>query len=332
MFGRTVDEMSIQKSGPPPNRLVVQRVDSPQQWEFTDETVVTIGRASENDIQLKYPQVSRSHCAIFCSAGQWECCSLGKGGVFIEGVRHHNTVVTNRLVIQLGKSGPELRLCLPVRSAVGDSTSEGKPAGIDESVTGWLDLLKLGNDTATRKIWEYYFESVVDLARRRLGNTPRRAADEEDVALSVFNRLFTGISGGQFPDLSDRDSLWRLLVVMTSRRSIDQIQHDRRQKRGAGLVGGDSALLPLNGEDSAILGFDQLAGDDPTAEYIAMMAEETTKYLSLLDDENMQQIALRKLEGYTNQEIAEMMSLNVRTIERRLQSIRQRWSNVLEGD
>ncbi|MBT6156243.1 MAG: FHA domain-containing protein [Planctomycetaceae bacterium] len=324
--------MSIQKSGPPPNRLVVQRVDSPQQWEFTDQAVVTIGRSSENDVQLQFPQVSRSHCALFFTAGQWECCSLGKGGVLIEGVRHHNKVVTNRLVIQLGVSGPELRLCLPVGSAVGDSASDGNPAAIDESVTGWLDELKLGNDTATRKIWEYYFESVVDLARRRLGNTPRRAADEEDVALSVFNRLFTGISGGQFPDLSDRDSLWRLLVVMTSRRSIDQIQHDQRQKRGAGMVRGDSALLPLNGEDSALLGFDQLTGDDPTAEYIAMMAEETSNYLSLLEDENMQQIALWKLEGYTNQEIAEMMSLNVRTIERRLQAIRQCWSSMLEDD
>jgi DNA-directed RNA polymerase specialized sigma24 family protein len=150
--------------------------------------------------------------------------------------------------------------------------------------------------------------------------------------LSVFNRLFKGISGGQFPDLSDRDSLWRLLVVMTSRRAIDQIQHHRRQKRGAGLIRGDSGILSTGNDDSAIIGFDQLAGDEPTPEYIAMMAEETACYLSLLDDESLQQIAIWKLEGYTNQEIADMLSLNVRTIERKLQSIRKCWSDLLDDD
>jgi DNA-directed RNA polymerase specialized sigma24 family protein len=326
------DEMSVQKSEPPHSRIVVQRVDSPKIWEFTPESVVTIGRSSENDIQLKFPQVSRSHCALFCTAGQWECCSLGKGGVFIEGVRHHNAVVTNRLVVQLGRSGPKLRFCLPVAAAESQSADDKEPSSIDEPVTGWLNELKLGDETASSRIWEYYFQSVVDLARRRLGNTPRRVADEEDVALSVFNRLFTGISGGQFPDLSDRDSLWRLLVVMTSRRSIDQIQHDRRQKRGAGMVRGDSGLFSAGTSDSALFGFDELAGDEPTAEYIAMMAEETTHYLALLADETLEQIAVWKLEGYTNQDIAEMLSLNVRTIERKLQSIRKCWSNVLDGD
>jgi DNA-directed RNA polymerase specialized sigma24 family protein len=119
---------------------------------------------------------------------------------------------------------------------------------------------------------------------------------------------------------------------MTSRRSIDQIQHARRQKRGAGLIRGDSGILAAGNDDSAIIGFDQLAGDQPTPEYIAMMAEETACYLSRLDDENLQQIAIWKLEGYSNQDIAEMLSLNVRTVERRLQSIRQRWSSLLEDE
>ena len=62
------------------------------------------------------------------------------------------------------------------------------------------------------------------------------------------------------------------------------------------------------------------------------MAEETTRYLALLDDETLQRLALWKLEGYSNQEIAKKLSMNVRTVERKLQSIRQCWSNLLDDD
>lgn len=317
--------MSIQERKPSTSRLLVLRVDSQQLWEFTVESVITIGRSSANDIQLTHPQVSRSHCALFHSGIQWECSSLSANGFFIEGERVFHVVVANGLIIQLGRSGPELRLCLPVTS------TDAAPPTDDDSVTHWLHELKLGSATATRKIWGYYFDQVVDLARRRLGNTPRRVADEEDVALSVFNRLFIGVSGGQYPQLSDRDGLWRLLVIMTSRRSIDQIQHARRQKRGAGLIRGDSGIYSAVDGDSPDVGFDQFEGDEPTPEYIAMMAEETTRYLALLDDETLQRIALWKLEGYTNQEIADKLSLNVRTVERKLRSIRQCWSSLLDN-
>jgi pSer/pThr/pTyr-binding forkhead associated (FHA) protein len=149
--------MSIQNREPSPNRLVVQRIDSPQSWEFTGETAITIGRSSENDIRLASPHVSRSHCVVFYADGQWECSSLGKSGVFIEGVRYIHAIVTNRLVVQLGRSGPKLRLCLPSASADDVSPRDDDSATYDESVTSWLNELKLGNETATLKIWEYYF-------------------------------------------------------------------------------------------------------------------------------------------------------------------------------
>jgi DNA-directed RNA polymerase specialized sigma24 family protein len=54
------------------------------------------------------------------------------------------------------------------------------------SVTIWLDRLKLGDERAAQRLWEAYYTRLVRLARRRLANAPRRAADEEDVALAAF--------------------------------------------------------------------------------------------------------------------------------------------------
>ncbi|QDT28771.1 ECF sigma factor [Gimesia panareensis] len=47
--------------------------------------------------------------------------------------------------------------------------------------------------------------------------------------------------------------------------------------------------------------------------------------LGHLGDERPRDIAVLKLEGYTNEEIAENLSVTVRTIERKLKRIRLAW-------
>ena len=68
---------------------------------------------------------------------------------------------------------------------------------------------------------------------------PRRrdaGSDEEDAALSAFDSLCAGLARGQFPQLADRDDLWRLLVVITTRKVQAQARRRLRQKRGGGQV------------------------------------------------------------------------------------------------
>jgi hypothetical protein len=55
------------------------------------------------------------------------------------------------------------------------------------SVTCWIQQLKAGERAATQALWESYFQRLVARARRQLAGVPRRAADEEDVALSAFD-------------------------------------------------------------------------------------------------------------------------------------------------
>jgi hypothetical protein len=55
-------------------------------------------------------------------------------------------------------------------------------------------------------------------ARHKLRGVPRRAADEEDVALSAFDNFCRAAEHGRFPDLADRDDLWQLLLVLTDRK------------------------------------------------------------------------------------------------------------------
>src|SRR5262249_23692130 len=83
------------------------------------------------------------------------------------------------------------------------------------SVTCWLANLKEGALAAAQPLWERYFSRLVAVARGKLKRVRRTSAgeDEEDAALSAFNSFCGGIARGRFPQLADRDDLWKLLVV-----------------------------------------------------------------------------------------------------------------------
>lgn len=193
----------------------------------------------------------------------------------------------------------------------------------DTSVTGWIRQLKAGNRDAARNLWDRYFQRLVGLARKKLQGRARRMADEEDVALSAFDSFCQGAETGQFPQLTDRASLWPLLVVITARKASNLIQHENRQKRGGGAVLGEEALAGLDSNSPG--GFDQLLGQEPTPEFAVQVAEEYERLLAILGDEQLQAVARWKIEGFTNEEIAAKLNCVPRTIERKLHTIRSIW-------
>jgi hypothetical protein len=103
------------------------------------------------------------------------------------------------------------------------------------SVTIRVDALRAGDQEAARQLWQRYFQSLVRLGRSRLQAQARAAADEEDVALSAFDTFCDGMSQGRFPDLADRDDLWRLLVTIAARKASDQNRGLPDTRLSAGL-------------------------------------------------------------------------------------------------
>src|SRR3954462_14054245 len=119
---------------------------------------------------------------------------------------------------------------------------------VDDGVTLWLRQLEAGDQEAARLLWQRYYRELVELARARLGQTPRRIADEEDVALSVLRCLCEGAAKGQFAAVVNRQELWQLLATITIRKVINQQRHLKKQKRGGGRVRGDSVLQVGDGD------------------------------------------------------------------------------------
>src|SRR5262245_23008540 len=104
----------------------------------------------------------------------------------------------------------------------------------DASVTQWLNLLKDGDRAAAGPIWERYFPLLVRRARAALRGKRAMAADEEDIALSALDSFCRGAEKGRFPRLNDRDDLWRLLLIITARKTAHLVRDEHRAKRGGG--------------------------------------------------------------------------------------------------
>ncbi len=188
------------------------------------------------------------------------------------------------------------------------------------SVSILIGQLKTGDRAAAQRLWERYFQRMVGLARTKLQSVARRAADEEDAALAAFNSFCCRIQGGQFPQLADRDNLWQLLVTITSRKALNLARAERQLKRGEGRV---ICGTDLRSEADPVL--EEIISPEPTAEHAAQVAEEFARLLTMLDDE-LRTVALWKMEGYTNEEIAARMGHGLRSVVRKLCLIREIWS------
>lgn len=199
-----------------------------------------------------------------------------------------------------------------------------------KSVSQWIADLKEGDPDAARKLEERYFGRLVALARQKLGNAPRRAADEEDVAQDVFFSLCRGAERGRFPKLSDRGDLWGLLLRITEHKAADQIKHQKRRKRGGGVVRGESVFNRKADEEGQPAGIDQVMDAAPTPQTLAQLDEALQHRLGLLDQQDpsgmLRNVALWKLEGHSNEEIAKKLECVPRTVERKLELIRKVWS------
>ena len=201
---------------------------------------------------------------------------------------------------------------------------------IDDSISQWIDGLKAGNEAAAAKLWQRYYRRLVGMARKKLGDSPRRVADEEDVALQRFQEFLPAAQEDLFPDLRDRDDLWHLIVRITERKAYGQLRDQTRKKRGGGLVGGESVFVDLQASNDGA-GINDVAGPEPTPEFAAEMVEAVDRLFDQLVDDELRQIALHKLEGYTNEEIAGKIGRALPTIERRLRLIRKTWQEEI-GD
>lgn len=83
-----------------------------QVWPFEQESVIRIGRSTDNDVVLYSAVVSRRHVELRKVGHHWDIVNLGTNGTYLEGKRIEKIAVEDGTVIRLARSGPNIQIRL----------------------------------------------------------------------------------------------------------------------------------------------------------------------------------------------------------------------------
>jgi DNA-directed RNA polymerase specialized sigma24 family protein len=194
----------------------------------------------------------------------------------------------------------------------------------ERPIANWLNELRAGDSVAAQQLWEAYYQQLVVLARRRLGGRAGLGADEEDVALSALNSFCKAIQEGRYPQIDDPGNLWKLLMRITLHKVYHLLRKQACQKRGGGW-----RQFEPNGQQDELSLLSQLVGREPSPFLVAQFAEHYERLMRELPDAALAEIAVLRMEGYSNAEIAIRVGKTERTIERKLNLVRRIWEGHL---
>ena len=98
-----------------------------QSWEFSHESSIKIGRATDNQVVLYSAVVSRHHVEIRkLGLEEWEVVNVGSNGTYIDGERIEQTKALDGMIVRLAKSGPKILIEIKSSSSQGEFDSSDR--------------------------------------------------------------------------------------------------------------------------------------------------------------------------------------------------------------
>jgi len=200
---------------------------------------------------------------------------------------------------------------------------------VDVTVKKMIGDVRDKNTQAEQEFFDYFAPRIERVCARVLGSLPNRAGaivSPESKAISAMRSLMTGLQKGRFGELSDESGLLRLLITIATRKCRDAQRAHFAQSRGAGKLVRPSDFVD---EDGTGDGFECLGRIMETPLFEVEMQERCERLMGMLSAKD-QIIAQKRLEGYTEEEIADLIGMGRRSVQLHIKKIREIWSCMLE--
>jgi len=185
------------------------------------------------------------------------------------------------------------------------------PTPDDIPASGSISVLyqqwREGRSDALGELIARFWPRLMALANSTLAGRIQRVSDAEDALQSAMISFWEQVDQGGFKDDMDREDLWNVLGLITVRKAMKLQEKELAKKRGGGRV--RTGALPENSPAPA-----------SEAEFDLLCSE----LLRLLEPD-LRSVALLRLMGHKNSEIAQELSCAERTVERKLKLIRVIW-------
>jgi RNA polymerase sigma-70 factor (ECF subfamily) len=175
-----------------------------------------------------------------------------------------------------------------------------------------LKLWRNGDEDAARQIVDRYIDRLLMVARRRISQRLASRVDAEDIVQSVFRTFFNRLKEGQFV-FNDQDDLCKLLMRITLHKTLRRVAFHKAAKR-------DPAQETEQGEHhrERLL---SILDEEPTPEAKVAFMDQLEHFLGQLRPEERLILEMR-LQGFTNEEIAQKLGVYDRKIRRVIEHVR----------
>lgn len=190
-----------------------------------------------------------------------------------------------------------------------------------EPLSQLVRRLRQGDDTLANELFARFARRLIGLARIHLDARMRQKVDPEDVVQSVYKSFFRRLDAKEI-DVSNWDSLWSLLTVMTLRKCARQAEQFHAAKRDA------RREIDLGSSDSGADAWKQVADREPTPDEAILLTEAIEQTMSDFDPEDRAVVVL-SLQGYTVREISSQLNRADRTVRRLRERVRQRLEQMV---
>ena len=195
------------------------------------------------------------------------------------------------------------------------------------------------NQHLLAKHCEEILDELAKAARKKIRGWPMAGGDEHDIAMSAMRTFVRRDKELKIADLHESKDLLHMLLWITARKVADKRRQQLRPKHGGGRLLGSDAMELNEGHlqkkpvgESRQKKRSQNRRPEPESEKDLPADPDLTQELNaeclrLLDllDKDHRDVALLKLQGYSNDEIKQKLGWSKAWVERKLRSIRECW-------
>lgn len=174
-----------------------------------------------------------------------------------------------------------------------------------------------GEQDAATALFRRYAERIENLARRNMASELGVRFDADDVVQSVFRTFFRRVQSGYY-DLPDGEELWRLLLVLALNKVRALAVHHRALKRSvSATIAQEPQILSQHATKTS---------DDLALRSLQLVVADLLEGLPPVQ----QEIIAKRIDGCQVEEIASHTGRSKRTVERVLQTFRQRLKDAID--
>jgi RNA polymerase sigma-70 factor (ECF subfamily) len=180
-----------------------------------------------------------------------------------------------------------------------------------------LRRFQAGEQDAATALFRRYAHRIQHLARRNMATDLGVRFDADDVVQSVFRTFFRRVQAGCY-NLPDGEELWRLLLVLALNKVRALAVHHRALKRNVkATVVQEPQILSRHATTTS---------DELALHSLQLVIAELLDRLPPVQ----QQIVVKRINGCQVEEIATGTGRSKRTVERVLQSFRERLRGAID--